>query len=815
VKTVEYQSRPGGPKLSQKLCSRYSCPDPFPGLDRAPVKRCGMLCQYHSKIELNSEVFVNDAGETFIRFDDPRHPGERIAIRTSLFSSIDNARIPVKYCSDPNDTDRAKEIFIMMERRSARSRSSVKRICCNSSCQTIVILEGLYCRPCAEAARDVVYNPSDRLTTFTDIGPDGIEEIVTFEWVGLRRLPYYAYVQIGTPEERGEEIVAKMTQVREQIHDYSRSARHRAIANASAAKASAARNTMNFDAIGQDFTAREALFFVGPRRMGESIDFSEFQGKAGMFIFHLSLRRIEDFDTRISDNQIMLSPSSTLSEESRNALQHKGHSSNYNYASGNPATLGSFLAGHWPQQVRSVMQRDGSIEADLFVFFPVDRDYHSFSQVRINGGHVPIRLANMVRSAIKVTSSMIIRCKFHRGNINLQDPKTEFTVLYADGNMNKRLDLPLDHESFVTTDQGIFTRGYYEKMAKEGKVDYIDLLPDADVSQSYEVDDVAESTSVVPKCLMTQRANVLSSMAQHRSSDDALISTLQETICDIEDTPSSRAMDLLFGHSSLFCSTVAHLAFHESPGVREQANHLLEATVTRAYINSSHRDGSLVRRIVEAKLADILSAKRKAKFAKEYAKNKEELVQLQNDIKIRRQKLELSLSSRKATEALSLSSSKHCTSTVTPSPPPPKRQKISALECMFKFQSSKGDHSFMAKLSSTDTSSIPDSLRRVISKAVFDCRSRSRKKLVSTAPVDKFTRVISSNRSEVFQAKLYSNKYDESDCKLFIAKYNHLEEIPFWKVTEKVWVYAVPPFALSQLDITDSKRMHITIVKQS
>lgn len=147
VKTVEYQSRPGGPRLSQKLCSRNGCPASFPTLDRAPVYRCGMLCQHHSKIELNAEVFVNDIGETFICFDDPRHPGERITKRTSQFSSPDTAKIPKKYCSDPNHPDRAKEIFTMIERYNVVNRSTPGRqICCNSSCQTIVIQKGLYCR---------------------------------------------------------------------------------------------------------------------------------------------------------------------------------------------------------------------------------------------------------------------------------------------------------------------------------------------------------------------------------------------------------------------------------------------------------------------------------------------------------------------------------------------------------------------------------------------------------------------------------------------------------------------------------------------
>ena len=118
--------------------------------------------------------------------------------------------------------------------------------------------------------------------------------------------------------------------------------------------------------------------------------------------------------------------------------------------------------------------------------------------------------------------------------------------------------------------------------------------------------------------------------------------------------------------------------------------------------------------------------------------------------------------------------------------------------------SRSGDHSFKARLSSTDTSCNPDLFRRFIFKAVFDCRS----KLVSTASVDTFTKVISSRRSEVFRAKLYPNKHDEKDYNRFIEKY--AKEILFWKVAEKVWVYAIPPFVLSQLDT----RMRIVLVKQ-
>eukprot|EP00984_Skeletonema_dohrnii_P021432 scaffold10708_cov157-Skeletonema_dohrnii-CCMP3373.AAC.2 len=753
-----------------------------------------------------------------------------------------------------------------------------------------------------------------------DIGSDGIEEEVTYEWAsgGRRRLPYNAYVRIGAPQELEDKIVAEMIRYRKRTRDQIKESKRMRSKHAAAYKALAVRNAMAFDDTQNAYTAREALFFVGPSRIGTSIDFSDFQGKDYMHIFHLSLRLVEDFDLSISNNQIALSPSSALSEESRNSLMHGGHTSDFNYASGNPATVGPFFDGHWPQQVAASRQPDGSIITDLFVLFSVDPDYHTYSQIKANRGVV--FHASMVRSPETVTPSMIIRCRFPGGNIDLQDETTEFTVLFADGNMNNRLDLPLDHESFVVTGQGVFTRGYYEMMAKEGKVDdYIDLLPDVDVdaSQSYEVDDIAdemENTSVVEECHMTQRAKVLSCMAQNGSSDIALISTLQETFCGIEDMTSSRAMNLLCDPSSSFRSTVADLALHESRGVCEQAKELLEAVVTHASQNLPHRDGSLARRIVEQKQAEALSAKRKAEHAEDIAAQQEGLDQLRNDIERRRQMLKSS-SSGEATASCntsffpidddhcplpqsslvtlqsptlgivieSFTNSTHdvilrydgsrggecikidgieycgdvlrlplrclhfrrdaiertsnpnsnpswvytgfevsvqsipeealsfCTlPTASPSPPPLKRQKLSTIEFMFKFQSSKSDHSFKTKLSSFDTSNIPDPYRRVLSDTVFD----SRKKL-STAPVDKFTRVISSQHSEVFQAKLYPNKHDESDCKLFIAKYNHLKEIPCWKVADKVWVYVVPPFALSQMGIADGKRMRIAIVNQS
>ena len=65
-----------------------------------------------------------------------------------------------------------------------------------------------------------------------------------------------------------------------------------------------------------------------------------------------------------------------------------------------------------------------------------------------------------------------------------------------------------------------------------------------------------------------------------------IISTLQETVCDIGDTTPSRAMNLLSDSSSSYRSTVAWLALHESPGVSEQAMELLEALLpvhTRIY----------------------------------------------------------------------------------------------------------------------------------------------------------------------------------------------------------------------------------------
>eukprot|EP00574_Skeletonema_japonicum_P000075 CAMPEP_0201739888 /NCGR_PEP_ID=MMETSP0593-20130828/46020_1 /ASSEMBLY_ACC=CAM_ASM_000672 /TAXON_ID=267983 /ORGANISM="Skeletonema japonicum, Strain CCMP2506" /LENGTH=248 /DNA_ID=CAMNT_0048234183 /DNA_START=546 /DNA_END=1292 /DNA_ORIENTATION=+ len=205
---------------------------------------------------------------------------------------------------------------------------------------------------------------------------------------------------------------------------------------------------------------------------------------------------------------------------------------------------------------------------------------------------------------------------------------------------------------------------------------------------------------------------------------------------------------------------------------------------------------------------EILSAKRKMEYAKRMAKMEVEVAQLQKkqkDIKRQRQEMELKfqLSTWKSAEPL-----------LTPSPPlfKTKRQKTSPAapdcDCEFVFScpssKRKGDHSFKARLSSTDTSCNPDLFRRFIFKAVFDCRS----KLVSTASVDTFTKVISSRRSEVFRAKLYPIKHDEKDYNRFIEKY--AKEILFWKVAEKVWVYAIPPFVLSQLDT----RMRIVLVKQ-
>eukprot|EP00984_Skeletonema_dohrnii_P013547 scaffold5605_cov105-Skeletonema_dohrnii-CCMP3373.AAC.5 len=800
-KCVCYQSRPNGPEIHAALCKRDDCPNPFPTLNRAPVRIFGMLCQHHAKEELNAKVSLSNAGATLISFDDPKYFGVRVIKQTAKHPSISNARIPWEYCSDPNDKERAEEVFNQLTKKKATHNKRYGITCYNAECQTKVAMEDLYCRPCAVDVKDVVFCHSDRMTTY--MGHDGDGE-VTYEWrLSRTTLPLEAYIRFGLSEEQRDEIVAKLIQSRKRRYARKNANNRLALEHTTALRAEAIRNSMDFVAVQNTFTAREALFFVGPGRIGTSIDFSDFQGQDYMSIFHLSLRLIEDFDLSISDNQIALSPSSALSEESRNSLMHGGHSSDFNYMTGNPCTLGPFLTRHWPFQMAAAMQPDGSVFADLFVLFQVDSDYHSFSQVRASRGSVFPQCANMVRSPKTVTPSMIIRCKFHGGNINLQDSETEFTVLYADGNMNNRLDLPLDHESFVVTGQGIFTKSHYKMMAKQGKVDAIDLLPDVDASQSYEDDDIAdegENTSTVEECLLSQRANVLSSMAQNRSSDIALISTLQETACDIGDTTSSHAMNLLCGPSSLFRSTVADLALHEIDAVSEQAKELLEAVVTQASKNLSHRDGSLARRIVEEEKAKIQSAIRKNDFAKNRAIEEEQLAQLQNEIEKRKRRREM---------ILSTSSGEATAPSVSPSPPPPKRHKRLALQFTVKFQSNKGEHSFAAKLSSTDTSNIPDTFRQVLSDAVFDWRKKH------TTPVDKFTRVISSQRSEVFHAKLYPNKHDENDCKLFIAKCNHFKVIPVWKVADKVWVYVVPPFVLSRLGITDSKRMRIAIVKQS
>eukprot|EP00984_Skeletonema_dohrnii_P021433 scaffold10708_cov157-Skeletonema_dohrnii-CCMP3373.AAC.3 len=145
-KTVSYQSRPGGGTTNVALCNRCGCPDPFPTLNKATVKYTGMICQHHAKEELNAVVSLRNNGATIISFNDPRHRDERrITIQTSAQSCIANAKIPKKYCSDPNDSDRAQEIFKLIEAINQKSLGS-GIICCNSECQTKVIARDTYCR---------------------------------------------------------------------------------------------------------------------------------------------------------------------------------------------------------------------------------------------------------------------------------------------------------------------------------------------------------------------------------------------------------------------------------------------------------------------------------------------------------------------------------------------------------------------------------------------------------------------------------------------------------------------------------------------
>jgi len=101
---------------------------------------------------------------------------------------------------------------------------------------------------------------------------------------------------------------------------------------------------------------------------------------------------------------------------------------------------------------------------------------------------------------------------------------------------------------------------------------------------------------------------------------------------------------------------------------------------------------------------------------------------------------------------------------------------------------------------------VPDSYLRLLSGAVFDSSKK-----ISTATVEKCVRIIASQQSEVFHAKLYPNKHDEVDYKLFQEE---MKEIVCWQVTKNVWVYVVAPFVLPQMDV-ESERMRIVIVKQS
>lgn len=497
------------------------------------------------------------------------------------------------------------------------------------------------------------YNHSARETTYYDFGPDGeVREMITYPWHGLRRLPLDARVRIDAPPARVEAAVDELSRRQKQSRDFFRSTNQGAIQHAAALKALKMLNAIDFDVERQEFTVKESLLKVAPRKIGDSIDFAEFQGQPHMHILHISLRLCETFDLSISDDKLMLSPSSALSEESRNALLHGGHSSEYSYASGNPLTVGPFYCSHWAQAVANARQRDGTITADLWVWCPVNRYYDTFKQVRRDGGLVNKHHANMLRTPLKVQPCMIIRVTFHGGSMDLLDPRTQFIVLYADGDMTDRVNLPLDDEHFVATGQGIFTRRRFKEMAREGRIELADFLDTGDSQNTFEVDDIGdevEITSDVRECLLSERANVLSSMVENGSSDSAVISCMQEIVCDMGSTDSSRALNVLNDTSSSFRSSVVPLALHSSPGVRENALRLLEAAAVHASKNSSpHYVRFIVGRLVEEEEEARRSAERREEFDKERAKQKKELEELQNEIEVKRQELERSRSSREA-----------------------------------------------------------------------------------------------------------------------------------------------------------------------
>lgn len=182
---------------------------------------------------------------------------------------------------------------------------------------------------------------------------------------------------------------------------------------------------------------------------------------------------------------------------------------------------------------------------------------------------------------------------------------------------------------------------------------------------------------------------------------------------------------------------------------------------------------------------------------------KKELEELQNEIEVKRQELERSRSSREAFSLVPVPALMWKVDTAAVSPSPPKRRRTlqtARVEITVKFQSCEGDHSFIAK------AKVPDSYLRLLSGAVFDSSKK-----ISTATVEKCVRIIASQQSEVFHAKLYPNKHDEVDYKLFQEE---MKEIVCWQVTKNVWVYVVAPFVLPQMDV-ESERMRIVIVKQS
>ncbi len=551
----------------------------------------------------------------------------------------------------------------------------------------------------------------------------------------------------------------------------------------------------------------DALFRMPVRVVGDSIDFRESKGKPHALLYHVTLRLVDDF-RRDSDGAIRLLPSSELSSESFNALDHGSKTHDKVYFCGNPAIAGLFVQNHWKTAANNAIRHsgDGSITVDVLVVMPTNHHYWGCHQIVMNRGGVSPDHANLCSNADSVVPDIILRLRFKDGIINLLDSSdnVEITLLYAGGRTRAedRLNLPwAQAEELLVVDSsgaGVFPRDLFNREAIETQ--RVSGLPTEDnlVSEEPVVDTSSAQDQVQTGATLVRAP----SAAVETMSATLFCNKVKElqlpTNIDSDDIDSNSIENTLEELGGSLLQPRNALAILNGAKA-------LSTLALVSYESKSEHSKELVERIITglADQANTLLPTRDRYSPKEVLLKETEVI-----VEARLREIDTQMQQRQVKKELLMNRLRDVTNQHPVPPPPittnPKRQKMNPHEIKLIFGEGESSLSCMVRTCSTEF--VPPEIL-----------IKSKLRFTKQKSYAEFLRIIKSSKTHhVSFIKLNRNSNDKDTMIFFSNEYDEMKQIPFVSVQNRVWVFVASPCCLQKLcvDETNKDKMHFVIARQ-